>query len=69
LVREKLSSTILDALREVDSDTANHGVRVSFAALPDAALMTARHWPCWQEPAAQGRYAATLTYAVRPRSN
>jgi sulfate permease, SulP family len=65
----KVSSTILDGLRELDTEMAGLGVRVVFAELPDSACDTARRWPWWQELAAQGRYAATLTDAVRSNSN
>jgi SulP family sulfate permease len=65
----KVSSTILDGLRELDTEMAGLGVRVVFAALPDSACETARRWPWWQELAAQGRYAATLTDAAGSNSN
>jgi hypothetical protein len=65
----KVSSTILDGLREFDTEMAGLGIRVVFAALPDSACDTARRWPWWQELAAQGRYAATLTDAVGPNSH
>jgi MFS superfamily sulfate permease-like transporter len=65
----KVSSTILDGLREFDTEMAGLGIRLVFAALPDSACDTARRWPWWQELAAQGRYAATLTDAVRPNSH
>jgi sulfate permease, SulP family len=64
----KVSSTILDGLRELDTEMAGLGIRVVFAALPDSACETARRWPWWEELAAQGRYAATLTDAVRANS-
>jgi len=65
----KVSSTILDGLRELDTEMAGLGVRVVFAELPDSACETARRWPWWQELAAQGRYAATLTDAAGSNSN
>jgi hypothetical protein len=65
----KVSSTILDGLREFDTEMAGLGIRVVFAALPDSACDAGRRWPWWQELAAQGRYAATLTDAVGPNSH
>jgi sulfate permease, SulP family len=67
--QSKVSTTILDGLRELDTEMAARGVRVVFTALPAPACETADRWPWWQELAAQGRYAATLTDAVRARSN
>jgi SulP family sulfate permease len=40
----KVSSTILDGLREFDTEMAGLGIRVVFAALPDSACDTARRW-------------------------
>jgi sulfate permease, SulP family len=62
--QSKMSSTILDGLRELDTGLAGLGVRVVFAALPNSTRAVAERWPWWQELAGQGRYAATLTDAV-----
>ncbi len=62
------SSTVLNSLRELDADAAAVGVRMLFAALPEAAHQKARRWPWWQEVEARGRYSATIDDASNSSS-
>lgn len=56
----RMTSTILDGLRDAEAELAADGVRVTYAALPDAVLTTAKRWSWWQQVEAEGRYVASM---------
>ena len=56
----RVTSTILDGLRDAEAELAADGLRVTYAALPDAVLTTAKRWPWWQQVEAEGRYVASV---------
>lgn len=59
----RLTSTVLDGLRDMESELA--GVEVRYAALPGPVHETALRWPWWAELEKQGRYFDTVAAAVR----
>jgi sulfate permease, SulP family len=60
-----LTSTVLDGLREADTDLGE--VRVVYAGLPADVDATALRWLWWGEVERQGRYFATVDEAVQAR--
>ncbi|RDH78120.1 sulfate transporter [Mycolicibacterium moriokaense] len=57
----KVTSTILDGLRDAETQLATDGLRVVYAELPEAVLTMARRWPWWRdEVEAQGRYLSSI---------
>ena len=56
----RVTSTILDGLRDAEAELMADGVRVVYAELPDAVLTMARRWPWWQQVEAQGRYLKSV---------
>ncbi|ORA37120.1 SulP family inorganic anion transporter [Mycobacterium aquaticum] len=52
----RISTTILDGLRDLDADLDAAAVRVEFTAMPAAALALARRSPWWQDVEREGRY-------------
>ncbi|MGV0741202.1 SulP family inorganic anion transporter [Mycolicibacterium sp. XJ870] len=59
-----VTSTILDGLRDMDTELAQNNVRTVFANMRDDVHATAQRWPWWQEIEKQGRYFDTLDGAV-----
>lgn len=49
-----LTSTILDGLRDLETELA--GVTVRYTGLRDDLHQMAKRWPWWQDVEAQGRY-------------
>jgi MFS superfamily sulfate permease-like transporter len=61
----RVTSTILNGLRDLDTELATLGVRIVYAALREPVRTTARRWPWWAEVEREHRAFATVDAAVQ----
>ncbi len=60
----RVSTTVLDGWRDMESALADAGIEVRYAAMRPGVHDMARRWPWWAEVEAQGRYFDTVAAAV-----
>lgn len=60
----KVTSTVLDGLRDFETELARDDVRVVYACLAPKVHDVAVRWPWWRDVEQQGRYFATIEQAV-----
>ncbi|MBX7433220.1 STAS domain-containing protein [Mycobacterium sp. Y57] len=60
----KMSSTVLDGLRDFETELAPDGVRIVYACLSEHVHTMVRGWPWWQQVESEGRYFTTIDDAV-----
>jgi hypothetical protein len=59
-----VTSTILDGLRDLETELSGNGVSVTYAALRDSVRPTAQRWPWWHQVESEGRYAESADAVI-----